>query len=397
MDDRELEARLRARLHRRFDGAEPPATLRPVLADVAATNVRAMPRSLPVAWLAVATLIVAVVAGLGIRGWVGPGGPSPTATLEPTPSQATFGFQYIVLPPAGSIPSKASTSIASDTLALRLRAIGIGTFSSAAGYAITFQLPVGVDDVLIRVDDALIRTVLSVTGELSFVPLPPEDYGPGEHVAIIGEPLPVDEPELFGQEQIESAGVATNNGVPVKVHFALTPIGAAALEVYTSGHVGETFAVLIDGRVALLPVVQAPITGGTLEVSGPDPSDLAVLAAIVTSGTLPEEWREPRVPVVIPESDARELAIWRSPAGATARSAELTTLGSPGTGDGLIPIWAVLLRGSFGSCLALASPDESAASGAAGTSGPTCGTFDSALLYIDAVSGADLGGAVPAP
>jgi hypothetical protein len=374
MDERELETRLRDRLHRRFDGAQPGAALRATVQAVTAEPVSVIRSPIRLAWLAAAALVIALVAGLGIGGWAGPGGL--IGTPEPTASPGVETRQYIVLPPAGSIPSKASTSIASDTLDLRLRSIGSGTFSSAAGDAITFQLPPDFD-----VDDALIRAVLSATGELSFVPLPPEDYGSGEHVAVIGEPLPVDEPELFGQEQIEGAGVATNNGVPVRVHFGLTPIGAAALEVYTSGHIGETFAILVDGKVALLPVVQAAITGGTLEVSGSDPSELALLAAIVTSGTLPEEWREPRVPVVIPESEARALAIAAAASpDAVAVRTELSTFGDPRAGEEVVAAWLVDLTGTLPDAGCTTSPFQTPLP-------PPCPAVSTGHAVIDAVSG----------
>ncbi len=376
MDDRELEARLRARLHRRFDGAEPPATLRPVLVDVPAASVRALPRSVPIAWLAAAVLIVGVVvvAGLGLNRPSGPGGTAPTASPSPTASPTPPAPQYIVLPPSGSAPSKASTSIAVDTLSLRLHAINVGNFWSAAGYAITFGLSGDVDD-------ALVRAVLSATGELSFVPLPPEDYGSGAEVAVIGRPLPVDEPVLFGLEQIDSSGVGTSNDVPTSVHFDLTPIGAAALEVYTSGHVGETFAVLLDGKVAMLVVVQAPISDGRLELTGGEPSELALLAAIVGSGTLPQEWREPRVPVVISEAEARSLAVASAASpDAVAVSAELLAHGSATDPGGLVAAWVVDLSGTLFDRLCTSSPLQSPVP-------PPCPALSSGQVVLDAVSG----------
>jgi SecDF, P1 head subdomain len=376
MDDRELEARLRARLHRRFDGAEPPATLRPVLVDVPATSVRALPRSVPIAWLAAAVLIVSVVlvAGFGLGRPSGTGGTPPTATPPPTASPTPRDRQYIVLPPAGSVPSKASTNIAVDTLNLRLHAIGVGNFWSGAGYAITFGLAADVDD-------ALVRAVLSATGELSFVPLPPEEYGPGAQAAVIGRPLPIDEPVLFGLEQIDSSGVATSNDGPTSVQFDLKPIGAAALEVYTSGHVGEMFAVLLDGKVAMLAVVQAAISDGRLELTGGEPSELALLAAIVTSGTLPEEWREPRVPVVISEDEARSLAVGSAASpDAVAVSAELLAHGSPTDPGGLVAAWIVDLSGTLPDRSCTSSPLQSPVP-------PPCPALSSGQVVLDAVTG----------
>ncbi len=379
MDERELETRLRDRLHRRFDGAQPGAALRASVQAVTAEPVRVIRPPVRLAWLAAATLVIALVAGLGIRGWAGPGGlpgtPQPTTSPEPS------NRQYIVLPRVGSTPSKAATSIAVDTLALRIQSLAATEFGtegfsigSAAGDAITFDVP-------FDVDQTLVRAVLSATGDVSFVPLPPEDYGSGEHVAVIGEPLPVEEPALFGGEQIESSGVATTDGVPSTVHFKLRPIGAAALEVYTSGHVGETFAVLVDGKVTLLPVVQAAISDGRLELSGANPGELAVLAAIVTSGVLPEEWREPRVPVVIAESEARALAI--AAAGspdAVVVSAELSTFGDPRAGEEVVAAWLVDLTGTLPDAGCTSSPFQSPLP-------PPCPAVSTGHAVIDAVTG----------
>jgi hypothetical protein len=379
MDDRELEARLRARLRRRFDGAELPATLRPVLTDVPATAVRSLPRDRPLAWLAAAALIVAVVAGLGVNGWPGIGGPTATRTSEPTASTGPSSRQYIVLPPEGSVPSKASMSIATDVLSLRIRSIGIGTFSSAGGYAITFQLPPDVDD-------SLVRALLTATGELSFVPLPPEDYGSGKAAAVVGEPLPVDEPELFGIEQIASSGVATHDGVPASVHFDLRPIGADALQIYATGHVGETLAVLVDGRVRLLSVVQGPIDDGRLDLGGPDPDALAVLAAVVSSGTLPEGWRDPRVPIVMPEAEAGSLAL-QTLASSVPPSIQSSQLGTNGTPTDLTATWEFVVEG-------LAVVPCYGPQGACPATPDTATTW---LVVLDAVTGEEIRTELPAP
>lgn len=330
MDDRELEARLRTRLHQRFDGAEPPASLHPALAGVAAPRPRALPRSVSLAWLAVATLIVAIAAGLGLRGELGPGG---TATERPSPSPTVYAPQVIVMPPAGSNPSKASTTLAMDVLTLRLRAIGATNFSSGGGYAITFTLPA-------TLDAKLVTSVLSANGVISFVPLPQADYTTTS--AQIGEPLPVPEPALFGRDQVMSAGVATTNGVPSSIHFDLKAPAADALATWSGSHVGETLAVLVDGTVAALPQIREPISGGRLEIATAGERPVWLLAAIVTSGSLPDGWLNPIVPTVIPEADARARALaWAATSGVIVESASLSTFGEPGVGAGPVPAWYV--------------------------------------------------------
>ena len=372
MDDRELEARLRTRLHIRFDGAEPPASLHPVLADVAAPRLRALPRSASFAWLAVAALIVAIAAGLGLRGGSGPGA---APTDQPSPTPTVYPQSFIVLQPSGAVPSKATTTLAIDTLILRLRAIGVTNFTSGGGYAITFVLPSSADT-------ALVRSILAANGVLSFVPLPLADYTSVS--AVVGQPLPVAEPELFGRDQIAAAGVATSNGVPTSVHVDLNPPGADALATYSSAHIGETLAVLVDGTVAALPVIVAPITGGHLEISASDGPTPWFLAAIVTSGTLPDEWQDPIVPTIIPEGDARARALaWAAAPDVTVVSASLSTFGEPGPGAGPVPAWYVDLNRPISDPSCRPSPVASPVP-------PVCIATATNQVILDATTGAVL-------
>jgi hypothetical protein len=126
-------------------------------------------------------------------------------------------------------------------------------------------------------------------------------------------------------------------------------------------------------------------------VTGRDPSELALPAAIVTSGTLPEEWREPRVPVVIPEAEARDLAVAAATGSVTGTGrAELTTYGFPESEAGVTAAWAIVVHGSFASVSCGRAPESPA------TRGP-CPVADTELVILDAVTGAFLEGQVPAP
>jgi SecD/SecF fusion protein len=237
------------------------------------------------AWLVVALIAIAVVAG--VVWWLGPGSeaPRPDATATPVPTRT-----WLIRPSGATRPAKDQTDLAVEVFRVRIRGLGIGNFSSIAADDITFELP---EDA----DEAAIRAILSANGVLSFVPLPPEDYGEGGLEARVGEPLPKAEPELFGADDIASSGVATEAGVPARIHFTLLPAAAAVLQTYTANSIGQTFAILLDGKVALLPTVEAPISDGRLEISGGnlDRASLLVVAAIATSGALPESWWDPIV------------------------------------------------------------------------------------------------------
>src|SRR5215212_3969063 len=137
MDDRDFEAQLTARLHRRFDGLAPSPELLASVDQVLATRagriglaaMRADRRELGWPALLAAGVIAAVaIAGVGIGGF-------PELGAKPTPTPgATFIASderfFLVLPPTVARPSKADSSLADAVLSKRLQALGFGTFTS---------------------------------------------------------------------------------------------------------------------------------------------------------------------------------------------------------------------------------------------------------------------------
>lgn len=61
---------------------------------------------------------------------------------------------------------------------------------------------------------------------------------------------------------------AQGGGTEWVVLISLTPEGATKLEELTTGLVGERLAIVVDGVVVSAPMVQEPITGGSVQVSG---------------------------------------------------------------------------------------------------------------------------------
>jgi preprotein translocase subunit SecD len=71
--------------------------------------------------------------------------------------------------------------------------------------------------------------------------------------------------------------------------------GARHFAAYSTAHVGEFFALLLDGRVIAAPLIQAAISDGAFNVTLPAdslPMPLDALAAILASGPLPDSWRQ---------------------------------------------------------------------------------------------------------
>lgn len=352
MDDRELEARLKTRLHARFDDAPVPIELAANVQQAFATtptrvgfDLRSRGRWL--GWSAVAAAVALVVV-TGALGTLVIGGPGAKPTPSPAPSIAA-DRHFIVLPPTPVVPSKPETILAEAVLTKRLQALGFGTFTSSGGIEIQYRMPVG------GPADIVVEDVLRATGEVEFIPLPPEHYGQfgdGPNKAVPGEPLPKDESGLFGWEGIESITRDQDNQGALLI--TLKEPAAAAFAAYTLAHVGETFAIVIDGRIASLPTVNEPIESGDLVLSMTSDRLGESAAAILLGGPLPDAWAHPVVPHVVPV-ERFISAIQPENPNATFVSAELGVFES-NIGFPWVAVWRMTFEGEFPQCSATEPP-----------------------------------------
>jgi hypothetical protein len=347
MDDRELETRLRTHLHRTLDDAQPSLELRASVEQVFATPVRRVGlfdirgRGLGAGWgLAAAAVVVAVVAISAnvIRLGPAPGAqqttaPSPVPTLRVVAPERRF----VVVPPAGGPPGKADTSLAVDVLTARLHALGFDGISSAAGFGLEFDLPAD------GPNDESVRRVLAAIGDVEFVPVPPQV------TAEVGKPLPTDEPALFGWEGVESVAWGTDQQDRRTLNFDLMPAARQAFADYSASHTQEYLAVVVDGRVALLPVINEPIPGGEVQISGgslpgsPETATFTEVGAILIGGMVPDRWRGATSPEIIPRDEAISIAVARWPGATVGR----TNLYFVMHGAQPEPIWSVVMENAI--------------------------------------------------
>ena len=214
-----------------------------------------------------------------------------SAPSSPAPSPVP-PVDYTVRSPGSTPPPKTDTLRAIDILSARLRTLKVGMFSAAAGDAITFSIPA-------TANPAAVRAVLSATGQVAFVPLPPAEYGTGSGQgpleAVAGKALPAQEAPLFGGDQIVDARVTSDATGGPMLSIQLASEGSRLFAAYSSAHVGEFFALLLYGRVITSPLIQAAITDGAFNVTLPAdslPMPVDALAAILASGPLPDSWKQ---------------------------------------------------------------------------------------------------------
>jgi len=385
MDDRDLEARLSTHLHRRFDDANPSPDLVRGVEQVFATEPRRL--TLPVLGTgrpmrlgfsltaaAAAIVVLAVAASnMGLR--IGPGaggGPSPSPS---GPTERTF----IVLPPSPAVPSKPESIVAGDVLNARLVALGVGNFSTATGDAMTFTLL----DAAGPSDDQ-VRSVLAAPGIVQFVPIPS-----GDPAVVAGQTLSPSASELFGSEAVASVKDGTDQNGNAALNIELTRPAARTFADYTAQHIGDQVAIIVDGRVASAPIIQGPITDGTVQISNESSTAGVTLdapvRAILIGGELPQAWRGAPVVQAISRSLAEQLARQEAGPNSTIVSSDVQPL-LLGIGR-WTAVWDIVLAGEFpASCPSRA--------GLGATCGPTVGTE---LIVLDGATGGFVQREAPAP
>jgi|GEM_PF-6517153 len=189
-------------------------------------------------------------------------------TLQPTP---------------GVVMTKPDTDATVAVIERRLKDLGIGNFSIAAGDIITIDLA-GLADL------APARLAAQRSGVVAFVPLDPNASLPP-----IGSFPTVKMAALLAGNEIASAAVGKDQSGNQTLEIILTPKGTEILGAWTPAHLAAPLLLLVDGQVVAAPTIVGPITAGRLTIGIPAgfPLPIAVVAAILDSGPLTAGWRQP--------------------------------------------------------------------------------------------------------
>jgi preprotein translocase subunit SecD len=194
--------------------------------------------------------------------------------------------EYQALPKDGVNPTPEAMGVIKDIVERRVNTTGVSepVVVVQGSDRVVIELP-GITDV----DN--VRRLVGQTGQLDFVPLGATQMAEGQAINL------EDFPPLFGGDQLESAAVGqdqTTGGLTVT--FVLKnngpESGAQLFSTYTAGHIGEYFAIVLDGAVISAPVIKNAIPNGQVEISsgsaaGFPPQEANSLVTILKFGSLP--------------------------------------------------------------------------------------------------------------
>jgi preprotein translocase subunit SecD len=210
-------------------------------------------------------------------------GPTSTPSSQPTLSPVPVGVLRVVYQ---AQPVGDTRPTASDMNAIA--AIVQGRLAAAAVTDAVVRVD-GVDRLVVELpatgDIDALRAYIGQTGRIDFVPL-------GTTPKEIGDVIdPVKLPALFSSDQIESASV-TDGQQGRTVTLVLREPGAGLFADYTSTHVGEYFAIVLDSKVVSAPVINSEIPGGQVEITAGDVGGFSLdearrLAGLMQYGSRP--------------------------------------------------------------------------------------------------------------
>lgn len=131
-----------------------------------------------------------------------------------------------------------------------------------------------------------IHELVGHTGTLLFIPVPTEFATSIAEGQPVPEGMPVT--PIFAGDQIASArSGTTQTGLPT-IDLSLKSQGAAAFDAYAANHLGDRFAIVLDGIVQSAPTINAAQFNGQAQISGSfTQAQVDLLVAVLRFGALP--------------------------------------------------------------------------------------------------------------
>jgi protein-export membrane protein SecD len=184
--------------------------------------------------------------------------------------QGGLKVEYRVKPNGNSQPTLADLEVVKGIIERRVNATGVSE---------PVVVTSGTDRVVVEVpgisDTGAIRRLVGQTGKLQFVPIPPGMTPPTEQTPLDMTNAPacpttgtVTAPcELFGGEELASANVGSDQQGRRTVTFVLRETGKNLFASWTTAHVGQNFAIVLDNVVISAPTINEAIPGGNVQIS----------------------------------------------------------------------------------------------------------------------------------
>ncbi|HLO36252.1 MAG TPA: protein translocase subunit SecD [Candidatus Deferrimicrobium sp.] len=196
--------------------------------------------------------------------------------------QGGLRVEYQALPVGDKAPRPEDLEVIRTIIENRVNSTGVSE------PVITVQ---GTDRIVVELpgvsDPNAIRSLVRQTGTLDFVPL-------GKTQKQKGDPIdPKQFPALFGGTELSSATIGQNQTSGRVVTFQLKDTGAKLFADYTAQHIGDFFAIVLDGKVISAPTIDSAIPGGSVEISqkgtigGYPLKEATELVTILQFGSLP--------------------------------------------------------------------------------------------------------------
>ncbi len=204
---------------------------------------------------------------------------------QPTPAY-DVRVTYQAVPDAGRTPTTADLEVIRSIVESRLQDTGV------AALRVRVEEP---DRVVVEFAPASagdeLRALVGTTGRLDFVPL-------GNVEVAVGDPVDLSRfPPLLSGDLVASAAIGADQTGQRTVDIVLEDPGRRLFAAYTERHVGESFALVLDGAVISAPVIRETITGGQMQITlggiaGLTLADAQRLATVLRHGQLPFPLRE---------------------------------------------------------------------------------------------------------
>jgi protein-export membrane protein SecD len=233
--------------------------------------------------IGIAALIIDFVPGLRVPDSQSADGQRAVETKLGLDLQGGLRVEYQAKQVGDKIPRPEDLEVIRDIIERRVNATGVSE------PIITTQ---GVDRIVVELpgvsDPNAVRRLVGQTGRLDFVPLGDVQKQPGEVIDL------EEFPPLFSGEELSSATIGQDGTTGARVvNFVLKENGAKLFEQYTTDHVQDYFAIVLDSVVISAPVIQQPISGGNVQISqsgtigGYPLKEATELVTVLQFGSLP--------------------------------------------------------------------------------------------------------------